>query len=103
MSALARRLAALEASAWDRRKRRILRDAFADVAREEGWTPDELERRVQAALDEFAPVEPALNAMCRQGRTLREVAAYLAAELGLDADAYLAELERSGATGSARR
>ena len=87
---LQRRLCALEQAAWDRRKRRILHAAFSDVAQDRRWTPDELERRVQAALDEFARVEPAVRVMCRQGKTLREVAAYLAAELGLDADAYLA-------------
>ena len=96
MTIIQRRLAVLEASIWERRKRRILRDAFADVAREEDWTPEQLEWRVRAALDEFAPVELAVRVMCRQGRTPREIAAYLADELGLDADAYVAEVGRRG-------
>jgi hypothetical protein len=88
----------LEASAWERRKRRILRDAFADVARDREWTPGEFEREVQAALDGFAPVELAVRVMCRQGRTLREVAAWIAAELGVDPGELLADFEHQGVT-----
>ncbi len=103
MSTLGRRLTALEQTAWERRKRRILRDAFADVARDRRWTPDRFEREVQAALDDFARLEPAVRAMCRQGKTVREVAVYLAAEVGVDVDELLSDVERRGLVGSARR
>jgi hypothetical protein len=103
MNTLGRRLTALERAAWDRRKRRILRDAFAVVARDRRWTPDQLEREVQAALDDFERMEPELRAMCRQGRAAREVLAWLAAEMGVDSDELLTEVERSDMIGSARR
>ena len=94
MNALQRRLTTLEQTAWNRHKRQLLRDAFADVAREERWTSERLEREVQAALDEFDRVEPALRAMSRQGKTLREVLGWLAAAMGIDVDELLAEMER---------
>ena len=96
MTALRRRLSVPEQATWDRRKRQIVRDAFAGVARDRRWTPDQFEREVQAALDDFDRMEPALSAMCRQRRPLREVLAWLAAEMGIDADELLAEVERDG-------
>ena len=87
---LARRLAVLERAAWDRHKRELLHAAFSDVARDRGWTPDRVEREVQAALDEFARMEPAVRAICRQGGTARDLAAYIADRAGMDVDALLA-------------
>ena len=103
MSTLQRRLSALERTAWERRKRRILRDAFADVARDRQWTPDQFEREVQVALDDFARIEPALKAMCRQRKPLREVLAYIAEDLGVDVDELLTEAERSDLGDRGRR
>jgi hypothetical protein len=96
VSALGKRIAVLEQTAWDRRKRQIVRDAFADVAQARGWTPDRVEREVQAALDEFNRMEPTVKVMCQQGATLREVVAWMAAVCGFDADELSAEAERSG-------
>ena len=98
MSARQRRLAALERAAWDRHKRRTLHDAFAEVAREEAWTPERLEREVQAALDEFGRLEPELNAICRRAGTRREAATLIASELDVDPDELLADFERQGVT-----
>jgi hypothetical protein len=99
VSTLGRRIVALEASAWERRKLRILRAAFAGVARGRGWTPDELARAVQSSLNEFDRLEPTVMAMCRQGKPLHEVLAWLAAETGLDLDGPLAEVGGSSLTG----
>ena len=102
MTTLQRRLSALERTAWDRRKRGIVRARLADIARDRGWTPERLGWEIQAILDDFARIEPALDAMCRQGKTLREVATWLAEEMSLDADELLAETERSGVIGGDR-
>ena len=91
MSALQRRLSALEQAAWDRRKREIVRHVFADVARDRQWTPDD-----------FARIEPALEAMCRRGATLREVMAFIADDLGVDVDELLADVERDRLAGGDR-
>jgi protein tyrosine phosphatase (PTP) superfamily phosphohydrolase (DUF442 family) len=95
MSTLQRRLIAQEQTAWDRRKRQIVRAEFAPVARDRQWTADQFEREVQAALEDFKRMEPALTAMCQQGKTAVEVAAWIAAEMGIDVDDLLAEAERS--------
>ena len=100
MSTLQRRLSTLEAATWDRRKRQTFRDAFADRARDERWTPERFEREIQTALDEFARLEPTLKAMCRQGKTLREVMVWMATELGVVPDELIAEIERRGVLSS---
>jgi hypothetical protein len=97
-----RRLCVLERAAWDRRKREIVRARFADIARDRGWTLDRLDREVQAILDDFARIEPALEVMCRQGTAVREAMAYIADDLGVDVDELLADVERNGLDGKDR-
>jgi hypothetical protein len=98
VSTLGRRLVALEHVAWERRKREILHDALAEIAREEQWMPERLEREVQAVLDEFGCLEPELNAIWRRAGTLREAATLMAAELEVDPDELFADFEGSGVT-----
>ena len=94
MSPLRRRLSTLEQAAWDRRTRQLIRVELAEVARDPKWTADQFERRVQTALAGCKRMEPALTAMHQQRRTVGEVAGWIAADMGIDVDELLAEMER---------